>query len=85
MILSFDVTAGHVQRSRQMKDKNCTNCPVALAFVEKFGGKAGVSRSGMWSSKYGRIRFPREVTAWVDNFDLHERPVQPISISLQTV
>ncbi len=85
MLLSWDVTAAHFARARQLKEKNSTNCPIALAFQEKYGGKCGVSRSGIWTSKYGRLAFPTEVTAWIDNWDNHGRGIRPISITLQAV
>lgn len=60
-------------RSRDTSEQNCKTCPFAFAMMRATGVPWGVSRSGAYSKKYGRISFPPFVTAWIDFWDLYRK------------
>lgn len=81
--IAVEVTQADLDQHRQLKKKNVTNCPIATALARATGGlEWGVSRSGAFTKRYGRVSFPEWVTTWVDNFDDHFR-VRPITFSIQ--
>jgi hypothetical protein len=80
LTLSVNVRPSSILRARMVRDKNCGTCPIAVELLASTGQKWGVSRSGAYCKKFGRVEWEPRVTKWIDDYDAG-RKVGGISFS----
>lgn len=80
--ITINVEQKHINKFRSHKaEKNCKICPVSFAMFDATSLEWGVSRSGAYCKRYGRVGFPADLTAYIDRID-NGKILQPATFEL---